>query len=279
VVALYATHTLTVGSAAAVTIAGALLSLTPAIPLLMSLDGFSFRRPMARAGLDFGVKAWAGGLAQLANLRLDQFLMITVVTPRVLGLYAVATTLSGVPTLMSGALAQPLMTRVAAGNTVLMARAVRMTLAVSTVTGLAMGLVAPVLLTVLFGPGFRDAIPMAIILLVGGVPLCGAMVLSAALQAAGSPLIPSIGEGLALVITVVGLLLLLGPLGGIGASIVSVAAYSTSFLFQLTMAHRRTGVAVSEFLIPARDDVTWARSVLTGVRGGAAALRRAVPGE
>ncbi len=54
--------------------------------------------------------------------------MITVVSPSQLGLYAVATTLSGASTLAAGALSAPLMTRVAAGETSLMADAVRITL-------------------------------------------------------------------------------------------------------------------------------------------------------
>jgi O-antigen/teichoic acid export membrane protein len=258
IVVLYLADRVTVAAAAAATIAGSLLMLLPGLPLLR-------RRPVARPRLTrqaitFGFKGWLGGLALLANLRLDQFMMITAVAPRVLGLYAVATTLGGVPTLLAGGITQPLMTRIAAGETRLMTRAVRLMLVVAIVVNLAMALVAPFLVTFLFGPDFSGAVPMTLVLLVASIPLCGSIVLSSALQADGVPLIPSIGEGLALIITVVGLLVLLGPLGGVGAAIVSLAAYSASFVFQLVKARGHVGLPVREFLVPRPADAQWARA-------------------
>ena len=117
--------------------------------------------------------------------------------------------------------------------------------------------VAIILLPLLFGASFRAATPMAMVLLAASVPLAGASVLSTGLQADGVPLIPSIGEGIALVVTVVGLVLLLPPLQAMGAAIVSLAAYSASFLFQLLMAKRRIGTPLSAFLLPSRADLLW----------------------
>jgi O-antigen/teichoic acid export membrane protein len=211
------------------------------------------------------LKSWVGGLALIANLRLDQFLMITVVAPRELGLYAVATTISGASGLATGALSPPLMTRIAAGETNLLPQAVRIAVTVTVGLNLLLALVSPTLLSLLFGPAFSDATAMAIVLLAASVPYAGASVLSSGLQADAAPLIPSMGEGIALVITVVGLAVLLRPLGGLGAAIVSLAAYSASFLFQLVMTRRRTGVPLSAFLVPSRADALWARGVLTGV--------------
>jgi Na+-driven multidrug efflux pump len=106
---------------------------------------------------------------------------------------------------------------------------------------------------------------MAMVLLVASVPLAGATVLSTALQADGTPLIPTIAEGIALIVTVVGLALLLRPLGGMGAAIVSLAAYSASFVFQLLVARRRIGAPLSAFLVPTRADAHWIRSRITGL--------------
>jgi O-antigen/teichoic acid export membrane protein len=261
IVVLYVLDDLTVGTAAAATLIGSLLPIVLCLPLLTAGRPI-FRLRLARSGISFGLKAWIGGLALLANLRLDQFIMITVVAPRVLGLYAVATTISGASGLATGALQPPLMTRIAGGERHLLPQAVRVTLAASVVMGVVLALLTPAILSVLFGPEFDGAIPMALVLLAASIPLAGAQVLSAGLQADGAPLIPSTGEGLALVITVVGLLLLLGPLGGIGAAMVSLAAYSTSFLFQLTMTRRRTGWPLRQLLVPTRADARWARSTL-----------------
>jgi hypothetical protein len=56
-----------------------------------------------------------------------------------------------------------------------------------------------------------------------------------------------------------GLLVLLKPLGGIGAAIVSLAAYSASFVFQVVAAGRRIGVRQRDFLVPRRADLIWLR--------------------
>lgn len=271
IVALYALGDLTVATAAAATIAASLLSLAPSLPLLASAPRPAFRLALARRGIAFGLKSWIGGLARIANLRLDQLLMITLVAPRELGLYAVATTLAGASGLATGALSPPLMTRIAGGETRLIAQAVRIALAATLALNAALALATPLLLSLLFGPQFRDAVPMALLLLAAAVPFAGASVLSSALQADGAPLVPSLGEGIALVVTVAGLLALLRPLGGVGAALVSLAAYGASFVFQLAMARRRAGVALRAFLLPTREDVRWARGVLASVRAWARA--------
>ncbi|MGO9971662.1 MAG: hypothetical protein ACLP01_02290 [Solirubrobacteraceae bacterium] len=259
IVLFFALGDLTVASAAAVTIAGALLSTLPAAPLLATAGRLKFRRSLAREGMGFGLRSWWGGLAYLANLRLDQFLMITAVPPRELGLYAVAATISGAAALATGALCQPVMTRIGAGETSLIPRSVRMALAATVMINLVLAVVSPLLLRILFGPEFTGAFPLTLVLLVAGVPFGGAMLLSGGLQADGAPLIPSTAEGLAVLITVGGLFALLKSLGAMGAALVSLAAYSTSFVFQLVMAKRRIGGALSDYILPTRSDIRWIR--------------------
>jgi O-antigen/teichoic acid export membrane protein len=258
-IALFAAGHLTVATAAATAIVGSMLAAIPGLSLLKGVRRLRFRVSLAREGIAFGLKSWLGGLAQLANARLDQLFMITLVSSRELGLYAVATTISGASSLVTGSLAPPLMTRIASGERYLMPQAVRVTVILTVALDVVVALITPVLLSVLFGPQFRGAVPMALVLLAASIPLAGASVLSTALQGDGVPLLGSIGEGIALIITVVGLIVLLRPLGGLGAAIVSLAAYSASFLFQLVAAGRRIGVRRSEFLVPRRADVLWLR--------------------
>jgi O-antigen/teichoic acid export membrane protein len=264
-VVLFVSGHLTVPTAAAAAIAGSLLALVPALPMLIKVRRPVFRLSLARGGIDFGLKSWVGGLALTANGRLDQLLMITFVSSRQLGLYAVATTISGVFGLVTGAVSPPLMARIASGERFLMPQAVRIAVMLTLGMNVIVALMTPIVLSVLFGPEFHAAANMAFVLLAASVPLAGASVLSSALQADGAPLIPTAAEGVALVITVTGLLTLLGPLQAMGAAFVSLAAYSTSFVFQLVMARRRIGAPVSAFLVPSRADVRWARELLTGM--------------
>jgi O-antigen/teichoic acid export membrane protein len=257
-VVLYLLGDLTVGWASALTIAGALLAIVPALPLLKEFRRPVFRMPVARKGVAFGVKSWAGGLALLANLRLDQLLMITWVAPRVLGLYSVAVTYAGATTLATGPLSQSVIPRIAAGERLLIARAVRMALLVTVVLNALLAIVAPLVIVGLFGSAFSGAVPMAWLLLIGAVPYGAASVLASGLQADGAPLIPSIAEGVALIVTVTGLILFLKPFGGEGAAVVSDIAYTTSMCVQIALARRRLGVRVHDFIVPTSADLRWA---------------------
>jgi O-antigen/teichoic acid export membrane protein len=252
---MFAVGHLTVTTAAAVMIAGSLLPIVPALPVLLRARPV-FRLKIARPGIAFGLRSWVGGLAAVGNARLDQLLMITAVSSSQLGLYAVAVTLAGAGGLLSGALAPPLMARIASGETHLMPQAVRIIVEATVCIDIVLALLTPLILAGLFR--FPAAIPMALILLVAQVPLCGASILSSALQAHGAPMIPTVGELIALAVTVGGLIVLLGPLQAIGAAIVSLAAYSASFAYQLVKAHRRIDVPVSAFLVPKREDARWA---------------------
>ena len=267
IVALYAAGQLTVATAAAATIGGSLLAVFPGLVLLREARPV-FRMPVALAGIKFGAKAWLGGLAALANGRLDQFMMIKLVSPRQLGLYAVAVTLAGASGLVGGGLSPPLMARIAGGERALMPAAVRIMLACTACINLALATLAPVLLVLLFGPQFGDAVKMVWILLVAQIPFTAALVLSSALQADGVPMIPTTAEVIALVVTVAGLLVLLRPLGGLGAAVVSLAAYSTSFVYQVAKARRHLGVSLRSFLIPQPADLRWAwASLQSGIAG------------
>jgi O-antigen/teichoic acid export membrane protein len=267
-VTLFALHRLTVGTAAASTIAGSLLAVIPGMAMLRGAGRPVVRMPLTRAAVGFGFKSWLGGFAQLANARLDQFLMITAVPPRQLGMYAVATTISGVSGLATGALSPPLMARIGSGHSYLIPQAVRITLTATIATNCVVALLTPLLLSVLFGPQFHDALPMVLLLLVASIPFAGASVLSTSLQADGAPLIPTMAEATALVITVVGLAVLLGPLQGQGAAIVSIAAYGASFVFQLAMAARRLALPVRQFVVPSRADLVWARDLVRRAAAG-----------
>jgi Na+-driven multidrug efflux pump len=55
--------------------------------------------------------------------------------------------------------------------------------------------------------------------------------------------------------------LLLGPLGGLGAAVVSLVAYTASFVFQLVMARRRIAAPLRAYLVPSRSDLRWARGL------------------
>jgi O-antigen/teichoic acid export membrane protein len=262
IVVMYMLDEMTVPRVVIATMAGGAISIVPAVAVVARAGRPVFRRATARASVSFGLRSWVGGLALVANVRLDQLLMITLVDRRELGLYAVAVTLAGLSSFVIGALGPPLVTRVAQGETSLVPRALRVVLAAVGSINLAAAAVTPVVLPAIFGADFEDAVNPAIVLLIAGVPLAGIMVLAASLAAAGAPGRSSIGEGTALIITIPGLFLLVPSLGGLGAAMVSLAAYSVSFSYQLLVTRRRLGGSLRSYLLPHAEDARWAVALL-----------------
>jgi O-antigen/teichoic acid export membrane protein len=183
--------------------------------------------------------------------------MVGAVPSRELGLYTVAVTLSTASSFVTGAVGPPLGSRIARGDVHLTARALRTVLAIAVVVNVSIAAVTPVVLPLLFGQAFHSAVAMALVLFAASLPLAGTTVLSTALIADGHPGLPSWGEAIALVVTAGGLVLLLGPLGGLGAALVSLAAYSANFAFQLAAMLRLHGGSLREHLVVQRSDLHW----------------------
>jgi O-antigen/teichoic acid export membrane protein len=255
-IVLYALGTLTVTSVAIVVQALAFLAAIPVIATVRWEGGLRFERRLAAEGLRFGVRAWLFGLATMANARLDQLVMTRAVSSQQLGLYSVSVNVSGFQQSLSSGAGSAMFPRVSAGDGGLTARACRVTIwlvgAISVVLLAAVGILIPLL----FGEAFSGAVGMTRILLLSTVASAGTVVLATGLTASGLPGVSAAGEVLSLGITIPGLILLLGPLGGTGAAIVSLAAYVVTFLYLLTCSVRRLGGSYHEYVIPRRDD--WA---------------------
>jgi O-antigen/teichoic acid export membrane protein len=255
-VVLYVLGQLTVASAAIVMFTAASLSVLPTLPLIREIGRPRFRRDVARESLPFGLKAWVGGLGSVANVRLDQILMTRLVEPRELGLYVVAVTVSSFfinPVI--GALSAGMLPRFASGEPELIARVLRTTVAGVALVGALIALGAPLIIRVVFGGDFADALPMTWLLLVASVPLAGVTVLSTALTSSGYPGFSAGSEFVTLLVTVPCLLLTLSAYGAIAAAAISIAAYAAGFIWLLFGARRHLKIGWRELLLIRSEDV------------------------
>jgi len=254
-VTLFLLGALNVATAAIALYLGSVISILPLLGLLSTGRPLRFDRVLLRRARTFGVRAWIATLAGSANYRLDQLLMIPLVSARQLGLYAVAVNVSGVSSLVLGALSTVLGPSVARGNTPLIGQALRMTLFSVAASGVVAAIAVPWVLPLVFGTSFRAAVPMCLILLAASIPAAGAVVLGGAVQNAGYPDIPARSELGALMLTVPGLVLLLPSLAGIGAAIVSAVAYTVNLLIQLILVRRLMQIPLTELLLVTRADI------------------------
>lgn len=257
IVVLFLLGELTVASTAIVMLAAGLLSVVPVLPLVRELGRPRFSREVARESIPFGLKAWVGGLGSVANVRLDQVLMIRFVEPRELGLYVVAFTVSSffISPVIS-ALSAGMMPRFASSEPALVARVLRTTIAGVAFVSAVIAVAAPLIIHVLFGGEFADALPMTWLLLVATVPLAGVTVLSTALTSSGYPGFSAGSELVTLLVTVPCLLLTLSTHGAIAAAAISIVAYGAGFAWLLIGARRHLRISGRELLVIRREDIT-----------------------
>ena len=225
-----------------------------------------FKTAVMKDGFTFGFKSWIGALSEMANLRLDQLLMIGMVSRHDLGLYAIAVNVATVPTFATSAFGSYVLPRVAGGEEHVVGRASRVGVFVIVVAGSLVALATPLGLPLAFGDAFGDAVPMVLILLLGLVPMSMISIINPALGGAGVPIAGTYAEIAALAVTVPGLLIALPSIGAIGAAIVSSVAYAVSATVLLVMARRRFSMSFRKLLVPTRDDVRWLRDLLRSSR-------------
>lgn len=258
--ALYYSGHLTVGAAAASLMAVTLLSYVPLVPLLSYARPFRYDVRLVRDAVRFGSRAWLANVTNLFNTRLDQLLMVRLVSPRELGLYTVAVTLAGFPSNFSGAVGLAILPGVVRQGDDLVPRAVRVVLAIVVLGCGGIALASWPFVHLLLGRRFSDALPMIWVVLLSEIPLAGTMALGQAFMGVGSPGKTAWAEGLAVAVTIGGLLLVLRPLGGLGAALVSLVAYSVSFGYLLVRSPRQFGRPIRAFLVPTMADLRWGRT-------------------
>lgn len=270
---LFMLDALTVSTAAIMFISMTLLAGLPVLVTVRWKGRPRFEREVALEGLRFGSRAWLATFASMANTRLDQLVMTRAVSSEQLGLYAVAVNVSSLQQTVSGSVSTAIYPRVSAGAGGLMARACRVTIwLVSAVSGVLM-IAVGFLLPWLFGSDFSGAVDMTRILLLSAMASAGTLVLGSGITASGMPGVAARGELLSVVITVAGLLLVLEPLGAIGAALVSLVAYTVTFLYLLNRAVRLLGGRYRDYLVPHRDDASFVLG-LPAVARAAGKLRR-----
>jgi O-antigen/teichoic acid export membrane protein len=167
-----------------------------------------------------------------------------------LGLYALATTIAGIPALVAASMLAPLRTRAAKGDNDIIAKCTAAALWLTAGIGITIGITAPFVIPQFLGRSFAGAVPMLWWLLIAQVPLAGAVVLTGALIGAGHPGSASNGEVVALIIGIPLLVLFLPRWGGVAAAIVSGASYSVSFGYLLRRANKEFSARIREYLIP-----------------------------
>jgi O-antigen/teichoic acid export membrane protein len=249
---------LTVSTALWVTI---LAGLPAAALLLLGLRTHDTDKSGAASAAEvvgYGARAWVGTVADAANRRLDQVLMLPLTGALQLGYYAVAVALTEFANILVGAIQRVLFSESAARRDwSLVERAGRCTVLVIGAGAVVGFLAAPSLVELLFGGDFAPASSMARVLFIAVVPASVGSVLAAGLLGAGHPGGTSIAQSVALCLTLAGIVILVPRFGGLGAAYTSLVAYS-GFLSVILWKIKRSALGpVRACLAPTVADAAW----------------------
>jgi O-antigen/teichoic acid export membrane protein len=257
---LWAWRGLTVTAAIAAWVLARLVSTS--VLWVICLRGAGLARPEPRLlgeAMRFGLRAWAGGLAQLLNARIDQVLLGLIASEATLGVYAVAVNASEVLFYIPAAVAAALLPAVAgsaeaarAEQTLRVFRAVALiTLAAAAVAVLA----GPLLIPLAFGAAYRVSVTPFLLLVPSALGFSANAVFSNALLAASAPGLSSLGPLVALVVGVALDLLLIGRWGATGAAAAATAALLLGGAVAACAFGERCGALSPRALVPRRADL------------------------
>ncbi len=210
---------------------------------------------IARKLIRYGLKSHLGSVASQLNLRLDQMLLSIFLPPSILGLYAVAVSISALATLAANTISIVAFPRIAnlASEQLkqqVFGRFMRLSLCLSLISVGALYLPIPWVIRLLFGVAYADAAGPARVLVFAGIPLGCNILFAAGLKAFNQPLASGKAQVVGLGVTAASLIALLPAYQALGAAWASLLAYSASFLYLAWQTRQKVGLSLPELLVP-----------------------------
>ncbi|MGN6189373.1 MAG: oligosaccharide flippase family protein [Conexibacter sp.] len=237
-----------------------------------------------RRAVAFGIKGYAANALQFLNYRLDLFILAAVATAADVGHYAVAIAVTSVMWLLPQALSDVLFPRIAAlsaradahgeaARAFVETKSLRHTVVIVLVSSAVLALALVLLVVPVYGPAFRPAIGLGLILLPGVAAIGLAGTLSATIVGRGRP-----GYSLAIAlittpITIALYVLLIPALDATGAALASTCSYLATFLLCALFYRRVTGEPVARRFVPTASELADYRALLPAVAEWARGVR------
>jgi O-antigen/teichoic acid export membrane protein len=238
--ALFLAGRLEVGTAAIVLVAGTLGVLLLQLVMLGSEDliGAPDRGLLVETGR-YAIRSYPAFLASVGLLSLDQIVLIPLLSPAELGLYVVATRallLAQAPSAAAQVLFSHIPALSAGEGRALTRRTIAAAAVLTGAVGLGLAVLAPRLISILFGPAFLPATSAFRVLLLGAIAMGLARITAESLSGLGRPLLTSVTQVATLGAMALGLWVFVPRWGIVGAG------------WAVTMAHC-VGLALASTLL------------------------------
>ncbi len=255
ILVLLAAGALTATSVAALSIVTGLLS---GLALYRARRGPAGKDLALRPFASYSVRGWYGTLSSSITARLDQLLLITLVTPAALGNYATAVTIAEIPGFVSAVVQRLLLVRSSGGPDQDLSgilRGMRLAVAFNLAVAASVLLLADVIVAVFSGGGFTEAPTLLRILIIGTAAWGVSQAATGLLLGAGRPGTSSSADVVAGVVTVAGIYPAVLLAGTRGAAAVAVLAYLLSAVVKVVVVRRALGVSSSQLLLTRPSDL------------------------
>jgi O-antigen/teichoic acid export membrane protein len=241
--------------------------------VLKKQAGFSieFDRDLTKESLVFGLKSYIANLTATFSYRADMYLVNVFLDVTSVGWYSVSVSIAELIWYVPNAVSTALFPRV---STIGPERANQVTPVVARnlflvilVIGLGVSVLAPFMIDLLFPRGdFAPAVPALWLLMPGVIANGSAKVIFADLTGRGKPIYATYNSSIGMAVTLVADVLLIPSLGINGAALASSIGYSVAAVTALFWFNKETGVRWFEMLVPSRQDLTFYKILLSGVR-------------
>lgn len=258
-VALFLLHELTVEIAVLVTWASGLVPAVIYAPVMRELlrnnRDCGAERVKLGSLLSYSTKVWAGSIAGLLVLRLDQPILAILAPPSALGLYVIAVAVAEVPQSAVGAIQQITAGRIASGHGVDAGmRTLRLSLAISLLAAMIGGILCQLVVPFVFGVDFAEAIVPTQVLLFATVPGAAMSVLVSICLGVNRPGFVILSQVLSLCLAVGSLAWLVPLAGATGAAWSSLVTYAAAALLLGVFVRRAYPFPLRDYLILRADD-------------------------
>lgn len=227
----------------------------------------------------YGMRSYGVDLCGILSIYLDQALVVGLLNPAAMGIYAVGLSLSRVIGAIHASVAMIVFPRIVGLDPPALVGAVGRSARLGTIVAAAVGAcilaVGPALLTWLYGPAYGAAARILPILVVEAVVAGLAQVLLQGFLATGRPGVATMVLASSLVISVPLFLVLVPAYGVMGASVALLGASTLRVLLTLTAYRWLPGMTVPRVWLGA-DDMAEIGHYRRALRGSVARLRATV---
>ena len=208
--------------------------------------------------LKYSVKVWFGDVAQLANLRIDQFLIGGFLSSRDLGIYTIAISVARFTSIFADAVTTIMLPSITGKNSFQekvteILNFFKKYWIFSVIFHTVFALILPIIIPFVFGNAYADAIIVCQILVVGSFFINAKTVLGGGVLGLGFPEIMSFVEVIGMVILLIFSIIFIKLYGLMGVAVAISLSYFIQFSIMIFLTDMK-GISYKDLLYTSRND-------------------------